>query len=312
MGIMSLIVDRRGTELSLSGNGVVKLASPESPQTRVGLNGLRRMVLKGEVKISSRVLRACQETGVDIVLLSARSNKGAVHLFPQGKDQARLRLRQYECHLKPKVRIGIARQIVKMKIQAQARWLEAHGLILEIERFVSKMEEIDDLNALMGIEGAVSARYFSIWSQIWKNPWSFKTRNRRPPRDPVNALLSLGYTLATSYLGGLASLKGLETQIGFLHSPAAGRPNLILDLLEPVRPSVDQLVWQIMTDGGLTLEHFYTNRAEGCRLTRDGRALFFDAWCRSEDDWLQRPARQSLALVLKALRHESTSPASEH
>ena len=93
--------------------------------------------------------------------------------------------------------------------------------------------------------------------QARDKPWHFKERNRRPPRDPVNALLSLSYTIIGNSIGQLATIRGLDVSLGFLHIPLKGRPSLALDLVEPVRPWVDQWLWQnIQKTELLTPKHF--------------------------------------------------------
>jgi CRISPR-associated protein Cas1 len=116
-------------------------------------------------------------------------------------------------------------------------------------------------------------------------------------------LLSLGYTLAEHSLGAMVGRYGLEIGVGFLHTPHRGRPSLLLDLLEPVRPWVDEWMWQRAQQGGLTPKHFYSDKTLGCRLEKEGRELFWPAWYDEGEAWLHRPMRDSLASMLKRLRH---------
>lgn len=131
--------------------------------------------------------------------------------------------------------------------------------------------------------------------------WGFKERNRRPPRDPVNALLSLGYTLAGNSLGQMVSTYGLDVSLGFLHAPLSNRPSLMLDVLEPVRPWIDQWLWLKVHSGLLTPKHFSQSNEYGCRLNQEGRGLFFSAWYDEAESFLRAPMRESLALLLKTL-----------
>ncbi|RKZ53988.1 MAG: CRISPR-associated endonuclease Cas1, partial [Candidatus Parabeggiatoa sp. nov. 3] len=89
----------------------------------------------------------------------------------------------------------------------------------------NKINHAFDNATLMGIEGSVSKNYLAQWRTLWDNAWGFKERNRRPPLDPVNALLSLGYTLAGNSVGHLASRYGLDLALGFLHIPSRNRPS---------------------------------------------------------------------------------------
>jgi CRISPR-associated endonuclease Cas1 len=93
-----------------------------------------------------------------------------------------------------------------------------------MRRLAAETSGAPSLDALMGLEGAAAARYFGLWATAWQQPWHFPGRNRRPPRDPVNALLSLGYTLALNPVGQQAALRGLDVSLGFLHAPHSGRP----------------------------------------------------------------------------------------
>ena len=140
------------------------------------------------------------------------------------------------------------------------------------------------------------------WRTLWDNAWEFKERNRRPPRDPVNALLSLSYTLAGNSIGQLASTRGLDISLGFLHAPLNGRPSLALDLLEPVRPWIDQWIWQQVDKGLLTPKQFSNNLEQGCRLDKEGRQAFFSAWYDEAEPWLEKHKRESLAHILKTIR----------
>lgn len=303
MSVMSLLIDRRGASVGLSGPGVVEVRYEDGETHRLGLRGLRRIMVRGDAALSASLLRACQEAGIAVVLSAGRGRGGTAHLFPEARGAVHLRHAQHCCHADPARRLALARAVVAAKIEQQAMWLEAHGLEAgTVRRFVGEAGAALSIGALMGVEGAAAARYFALWGGLWEAPWQFQGRNRRPPRDPVNALMSLGYTLALSRVGQLAAARGLDVALGFLHSPLSGRPALGLDLLEPVRPWVDQWVWRLLAKGALQPGHFTFSAAEGCRLDKAGRAVFFREWHAAEDQWLARPARHALAVVLAHLR----------
>jgi CRISPR-associated protein Cas1 len=98
----------------------------------------------------------------------------------------------------------------------------------------------------MGQEGAAAIAYFQGLAQIIAPRWGFCGRNRGPPRDPVNALLSLCYTLAAQTILRTLQRKGFDPALGFLHPPEAGRHSLVLDALEPIRPEIDRFVLQLL------------------------------------------------------------------
>lgn len=301
MGAMTLIVDRRATRLTLAPHNVLQLDYDDGAQQRVGLDALRCIVGHGDPQLSAALLRRCAERQIGVVLLPARGRGQPAWLLdtPNG---SRLRLAQYRCHLDPEHRLQLARELVARKIEGQDRWLDAHGKPHLLHRFAVQARRAADIPALMGTEGAAAARYFHFWAVLWDPVWGFAGRNRRPPRDPINALLSLSYTLATGYVGRLAARHGLDTTLGYLHGPERDRPALALDLVEPLRPAIDQWLWQLIDDGLLTPDDFSHSDSDGCRLRGDARGRFFGAWYRDEDGWLRREARGVLALLLARLR----------
>lgn len=303
MSAMTLLIDHKEAQLTLEGTGVVCIRYPDRPPVRVGLHGLQRLIISGDIALGSRLLRACAEAGVGLVLVPARGRGAAVNLFPAPAATLHLRHAQHCGFADAARRLPLARATVVAKIGQQQVWLEAQGTGANLSRFQTEARQAADIGSLLGIEGAASARYFAAWAGLWEAPWSFPGRNRRPPRDPVNALLSLGYTLALGYVGRLVAARGLDPGFGFLHTPQAGRPALTLDLLEPVRPWVDQWVWErLQSEGLLTPAHFTLSSAEGCRLNQEGRARFYAAWHQQEDRWLRTPARHALAILLNGLR----------
>lgn len=115
-------------------------------------------------------------------------------------------------------------------------------------------------------------------------------------------MLSLSYTLASQYVARLAVTRGLDLAIGFLHETEPGRPALVLDLLEPVRPAIDQWVWKCLREQRFTPQDFRTSPLEGCRLGKEARGQYFAYWTQQEHELLNRPARRGLARVLAHLR----------
>lgn len=299
----ALIVDRRGCAIDLSSREVMRVRYNNNEVHRVGVRAIRQLVLLGDVKLSSSVVRSCLEAGVDIVLQPRRGRQPTLHLLPVATTGARLRHAQHLHHADSKRRLALAQQLIAYKIAQQNAWLETQGIAAGLERFQAATAGATDIASLMGIEGAASARYFERWSKLWQTPWQFNGRNRRPPRDPVNALMSLSYGLALGYVGRLASRKGLEPALGFVHGAQRERPALALDLLEPLRARIDHWVWQLLNKTSpLTPEHFSNSKADGCRLNKTGRAIYFAHWYRDLDDRLQRPSRDALALIIKTLR----------
>lgn len=135
----------------------------------------------------------------------------------------------------------------------------------------------------VGIEGSAAAAWYSWLGGFLPEPWRFKRRNRRPPRDPVNGLLSLVYTLLAGEVLRATQEQGLDPALGCLHGIAPGRESLILDLMEPSRPSVDLMV--IGLPDILLPTNFTHSVRNGCRLNKNGRVQFCREWAIARSDW---------------------------
>ena len=128
-----------------------------------------------------------------------------------------------------------------------------------------------DRDALMGIEGAAAAAFFRAYATLFPSSLGFAQRRRRPPPDPVNVCLSLGYTLLHHIAVREVQIVGLDPLLGFLHVPERGRELLACDLVEPLRPHVEEWVWRALAERRLRGEHFTCEKGGGCLLGQ-GRA----------------------------------------
>ena len=162
---------------------------------------------------------------------------------------------------------------------------------------------------IMGIEGAAAAVYFEAFGAMLPPSAGFAGRNRRPPRDPANALLSLAYTLAHLEAVAAAQRAGLDPAVGFLHALFPGRESLACDLVEPLRPFCERLVWRILAEETLRASHF-TRDGEACLLGKAGRLTFYTAWEEAVSP-LRRKLRRGLQPLVRAARTASAGLFSE-
>lgn len=131
----------------------------------------------------------------------------------------------------------------------------------------------------MGHEGMATREYFRAWRLVLDAQWGFTSRQRRPPPDLVNAMLSFGYTLLLHEAIAAVEMARLDPAVGFLHQARWGRPNLALDLMEEFRPLiVDAVVLRCATTGMITCEEFETIPDRGCLLSAKGRHSFLAAY----------------------------------
>jgi len=146
----------------------------------------------------------------------------------------------------------------------------------------------------LGIEGAIAAAYFGRFATLLKprdfdSQWDFASRNRRPPRDPVNALLSFGYAMLAKECTVALLAEGLDPWWGLYHQPRHGRPALALDMMEPFRPAVvDSAVISAINTGMVQRSSFDTS-ASGCILKPDGRKAFIRAYDARLDQLITHP-----------------------
>jgi CRISPR-associated protein Cas1 len=133
------------------------------------------------------------------------------------------------------------------------------------------------VETLRGIEGGASHIYFKAFTCLFPASLNFNGRERRPPPDPVNALLSLGYTLLHGDIQKAVEIVGLDPWLGIYHEPAHGRPSLVCDLVEPYRPRIDAIVWTLIRNRILRDDHF-SQDGDACLLNKNGRSIFYPVY----------------------------------
>src|SRR5579871_6264829 len=299
----TLYLDRRGAALDVeAGSLTVRLGGEIA--TRIPLAPLERVVLRGEAVLSTRVLAELWRHDIGLLLLSGRHGEATARLVGRPHDDVALRLAQYR-----RASDEAARAIVAAKLAAEGRLLgralevrpdrrkpltDAIASLERVQARIAKAGEGLDRNALNGLEGAGAAAYFRAYATLFPDALGFARRRRRPPPDPVNVCLSLGYTLLHHEAVREAQVVGLDPLLGFLHVPERGRESLASDLIEPLRPHVDEWVWRRFAGRELRLEHFSHERGGGCLLGKAGRRLFYDAFepfCAGLRRLLRRMAR---------------------
>jgi CRISPR-associated protein Cas1 len=208
--------------------------------------------------------------------------RGASH-----NDGAR-RIGQYRRYDDPIWRRDWSHRLVRGKLKGQTRLLQralaerpdqrreiTHALTqLTAARTRIAAEPELGIERLRGIEGAAAAAYFGALVHLFPDGLDFTGRNRRPPRDPVNAALSLGYTLLHFEAVRACHWAGLDPIIGYFHELDFGRESLASDLIEPQRPRVDAWVWEQFRTRNLRADHF-TREGDACLLGKTGRQHFY-------------------------------------
>ena len=256
---------------------------------QVPLHHLQGIVTLGQVYTSPELLRACLERNLSLVFLSERGRFQG-RLEGIAAPGAWLRRNQLEVHLDPARSLELAKAFVKGKLANQRHILQraareasedlplafdkAAGHIQRIQQHVDIMETHDQVR---GCEGEAAARYFEVFSSLIRrqpSPFIWNGRNRRPPRDELNAMLSFTYTLLMSDCLSACQAVGLDPAFGFLHAFRPGRPSLALDLMEAFRPLVaDRLVLTLVNNQQVSPKAFRQTESGAVEMDDETRKL---------------------------------------
>jgi CRISPR-associated protein Cas1 len=245
-----------------------------------------QVILFGNVGLTTPVMTELMQRNIPVVFLTVGgSYKGRLIGSETGFGQ--LRLDQYNRAQQAEAALALARAFVYGKLRNQRALLLRYGrrktdaVLTEAAERIGEMAEqaqrCQTLNSLTGCEGRAGAIFFGVFKRLLKHEWPFEKRVRRPPTDPVNVLLSFGYTMLLHNVQGLVSAVGLDPYVGFLHQIAYNRPSLALDLMEEFRPLVvDSVVMRCLNNEIVRAGHFYPGQDPDRPIVLDdeGRARF--------------------------------------
>ncbi len=252
---------------------------------------VEQVVVFGNVQITTQTIVHLLLNGIDAVFL-ATTGRYYGRLLSSTSHFAELRQRQMRLVDDAARALPIAQQFVVAKLANQRALLEGFATertrpevaaaIASLSEMIERAPRTQQISSLMGVEGRGSATYFSGFKALLRQDLGFTARARRPPRDPVNALLSFGYTLLAYAIQSVVETVGLDPYLGFLHAPAYSRPSLVLDLMEEFRPAiVDTITLRLINAGELTERDFevHTEDSERPVLLNDaGRRRFLAAF----------------------------------
>lgn len=252
--------------------------------TEIPLIKLDRVVVLGNVHLTTGALHSLLESGVDTTFLTSwRRLRG--RLTALESKNIPLRLRQYERTRDPNFAHPVAQQIVRAKIISSMRVVlryqrnhpeaEFDAELRELESSLQSVTRAVTADALRGVEGHAASLFFRLYGQMFRGPLRFTQRSRRPPRDPVNAVLSFGYALLLGETIGVLSAVGFDPYLGVFHSLEYGRCSLALDLMEEFRAAVvDRLALTLFNNQVLSGENFQPVNDGGVWLEGEGKARF--------------------------------------
>lgn len=250
---------------------------------------LAHVVVGAGVEVTRKALTRMVDTGVGVTFLDA-TGRNRSRLLPPWKNTPEVRLGQYRCHKDPARRLAMCRALVGSKVEAQLALLQRaqsnHAneplaeAIAALKTTPARLAAAGSVAEAMGIEGWATKTYWSAFGSMIRAPWAEWTgRNRKPPKDPVNAALSYGYAILLNRVLCLLEAAGLDPYIGVLHETTGRHPAFGLDVMEPFRAAlVDRTVLRLINLHQLREEHFGKAAFDpAVLLQREGRLLLLEA-----------------------------------
>ena len=296
-----LYITTPGTYLSKE-RETIRIRMDDGPDVKLPIHGITGIVGFGAVGMSPWLMRFCMEQNVAVTFLSEQGKflarvSGPLH------GNVLLRRAQYRAADDPQWRARLASQIVTGKLansrQVLLRCIRDHGetdMLREAESLhadrIRSLQFENGCDTVRGIEGDAAKAYFAAFPDlIRKEGFPFSGRNRRPPTDAVNALLSFFYTLLVHDVRSALETVGLDSAVGFLHTDRPGRPGLALDLMEELRPVFcDRLVASLINREQVRPDDFETDPdTGGVTLKDEKRKHVLAAWQKMKQEPLTHP-----------------------
>jgi len=309
----TLYVSTQGAYLHRDGECVV-VAVEKQERLRTPIHMLGSIVCFGQVSCSPHLLGFCAESGVCVSFLSENGRYWASVTGPVSGNvllrRAQYRASEDSASCVPIVRAIVAGKAANSRTILQ-RALRDHGGKSDMARVENAvawignrlrvLEVTKTVDELRGIEGEVARTYFGCFNDLivaQSEDFSFQERSRRPPLDPVNALLSFLYTLLVHDVRGACESVGLDPQVGFLHRDRPGRPSLALDIMEELRaPVADRLALSLINLRQVSAKGFKRDAAGGVTMDDDTRKAVLVAYQKRKQETLEHPFIEETAPV---------------
>lgn len=301
----TLYITSENKYLSLDGENVV-IKEEGTELGRMPLHNLEMIVTFSRAGASPALMGKCADNNISIVFLTP-SGSFLARVEGKTKGNVLLRKKQYEVAADEQESLKIARNTIVGKVY-NGRWViertirdhslqtDADKLKIVSERLRDKIPDIrisNNKDQLRGIEGELASQYFSVFDELilqQKEDFYFHERNRRPPLDRVNALLSFVYTLLASMMAASLETVGLDPCVGFLHGDRPGRYSLALDMMEELRPALaDRFVLRLINKRMVGKTDFIEKEDGAILLTDDARKRVLDEWQKRKQEQIIHP-----------------------
>lgn len=291
--------------LSLDGENVVVLDEGKEIG-RVPLHNLQAIITFGYTGASPALMGACVKRNIDLSFMSG-NGRFLARVTGEVRGNVTLRKKQYRVSENAEQSVLIARNFITGKVY-NARWvleraIRDYAMRLDVEKLkkksqflaqsLGKIRKCENAKELLGLEGECASVYFSAFDDLilqQKDDFYFKGRNKRPPLDNVNAMLSFAYTLLAGMCGSALEAVGLDAYVGFFHTDRPGRMSLALDLMEEFRSiMVDRFVLTLINKRIIKAKHFLRKENGAVIMTEEGRKVFLSAWQSKKQETIKHP-----------------------
>jgi CRISP-associated protein Cas1 len=241
---------------------------------------VEQLILLGNIALTAQCAGYLLRNRIDTVFMTYYGSYKGRLVGEFGKNVT-LRIDQFRCLQDHSEKLYLAKEFVKAKIYNSAMLMKRRNYKYRNESikkttlqnmaiYKYNLENCDCLNSLRGYEGIAAKNYFAAFPAIIKNDdFPFTGRNKRPPKDEVNALLSLSYTFLLSHVLSKVYITGLDPYYGSLHEVEYGRQSLVLDLMEEFRPIVDDMIITMINKRDIRKEHFVYNSVQDTEFDED-------------------------------------------
>jgi CRISPR-associated protein Cas1 len=288
--------------LSKDGMNVVVSVKQEE-MFRIPIINIEGIVTFGYMGASPGLMKLCMDSNVSLTFLSP-NGRFVGRVQGQTRGNVLLRKTQYKLSEQDDWSLHVSQIMIAGKIQNYRnilrRYIRDYGEDYAIDEAVKILDGLkrdafrtSDRQSLMGVEGIAANKYFDVFPLLMtqqRDVFPFNGRNRRPPKDAVNAMLSLAYTLVTNDMAAALETVGLDPYVGFLHTLRPGRTSLALDMIEELRAYLgDRFVLSLINRRQITSKDFHYQGEKGVTLTDEGRRTFLTAWQNRKKETLIHP-----------------------
>lgn len=293
---MFLYLTIDGLTINKSGGRFVIYNPHQDSRRETPISLIEWIVLIGNIQLTTQVIKACLKGKIPVFFLSKKWNYFGKLDSIEVKN-VELLYKQIQASMDEKVSLSYAKSIVYRKIENSRimlmRWSRTYNvdtahISKKLYEYSEKVKDVINVAILRWIEWIAAKTYYSAYSKFIQKPFQFNGRNRRPPRDEVNSMLSLGYTLLAQTIQMMLDIYNINTQIWFYHKPKDLRTLLVLDMMEMFRARVvDDMVIRVINKEAIIPEHFILLEDE------EARPVYFT------DEWLPKFLNEYYKTVFK-------------